>query len=192
MPLLTQGDVLRFTIGVLERLQIPYMVCGSIAAGALGNPRMTLDIDIVVQLAESRVDELCGAFPGPEFYVSSAAAREAIRYGKQFNVIHPTTGNKVDFMILGRDEWARTQLLRRCRVQLTPGLPGYSASPEDIIISKMKYHQEGGSEKHLVDSAGILAVQGARIDRGYIEHWVDHFGLTEIWDAIIQRVAANE
>ena len=191
MQLLIQGDVIRFTIDVLERLEIPYMVCGSIAAGSLGRPRMTLDIDIVIQIGASKVDELCAAFPNPEFYVSLAAARDAIRFGKQFNVIHPTSGNKVDFMILGRDEWARTQLQRRCRIQLVPGVLGFSASAEDIIISKMKYHQEGGSEKHINDSANILAVQGDRIDRAYIEHWVKEFGLAEIWDAILQSVAAN-
>lgn len=112
MPLTTQLDVLCFTIDVLERVEIPYMVCGSMAAGALGEPRMTLDIDVVVQLSVSNAERLCAEFPSPEFYVSVAAARDAIRFGKQFNAIHPETGNKVDFMILGRDPWSRARSRR--------------------------------------------------------------------------------
>jgi len=188
MPLTTQLDVLCFTIDVLERLEIPYMVCGSMAAGALGEPRMTLDIDVVVQLSVSNAERLCAEFPSPEFYVSVAAARDAIRFGKQFNAIHPETGNKVDFMILGRDPWSRAQLERRCRVTLVPSLDGYSSSPEDIIISKMRYYREGQSDKHLRDSAGVLARQGDRIDRAYIEHWATEFGVSDVWQAIVQRV----
>ncbi len=187
MPLLTQSDVLRHTIAALERTEIPYLVCGSVAAGALGEPRMTLDIDIALSLALSDVERLCAEFPSPEFYVSSITAQEAIRARKQFNVIHPETGNKVDFMMLGRDEWSRSQLERRLRVQLLPNLEGYSSSPEDVIISKMRYHREGGSEKHIRDSAGILAIQGTRLDRVYIKHWVDEFQLNDIWQAIETR-----
>ena len=189
MPILSQADVLRHTIQVLERLQIPYVVCGSFASGTLGEPRMTLDIDFVVQLTLENVDCLCSEFPDPDFYVSVAAARDAVRIRKQFNVIHPETGNKVDFMISGRDEWSRGQLERRRRVSLLPDLEGYTSSPEDIIISKMRYYKEGGSDKHLRDCAGVLAVQGELIERDYIVRWARHFELMPIWEAILRRIA---
>ncbi len=189
MPILTQADVLRHTILALEGLQIPYLVCGSVASGSLGEPRMTLDIDIVVQLTPDDVDRLCSLFPEPDFYVSVAAARDAVRVRRQFNVIHPETGNKVDFMISGRDEWSLAQLERRRRVGLLPDLEGFTASPEDIIISKMRYYKEGGSDKHLRDCAGVLAVQGELIERDYIVRWARHFDLMPIWEAILKRIA---
>ena len=192
MAITIQADVLRYVIGVLDRLQIPYLVCGSFASGSFGEPRMTLDIDIVVQLTRDSVVALCAEFSDPEFYVSLAAAQDALRSKKQFNVIHPETGNKVDFMISGRDEWSRGQLERRRLVSLLPDLQGYTASPEDIIISKMRYYKEGGSEKHLRDCAGVLVVQGETIDRDYIAQWCAHFKLTEIWQQILQRVNASD
>ena len=91
-------------------------------------------------------------------------------------------------MISGRDDWSQMQLQRAKKVQLLPDLEGNASSPEDVIISKMRYYQEGGSDKHLRDSAGVLVVQGDRIDRSYIEHWVQHFGLTAIWNAILKRI----
>ncbi len=183
-----QADFLKLAVEVLERLNIPYMLVGSYASTAWGEARFTQDIDIVVDLKASQVPELCAAFPSSEFYVSEAGALDAIRHRKQFNVIHPESANKIDFMIARPDQWGRQQLERRREAMLEPALRVQIASPEDIIISKMRYYREGQSDKHIRDSAGVLARQGERIDRAYIEHWAKEFGLTDIWQAIVQRV----
>lgn len=91
-------------------------------------------------------------------------------------------------MLPRRDEWGRNQIHRRKAVVIDKGVHVWIASPEDVIISKMRYYQEGGSDKHLRDSAGVLVIQGDRIDRSYIEHWAQHFGLIEIWNAILKRI----
>jgi hypothetical protein len=183
-----QLEFLQLAATELESLGIPWMLVGSYATSAFGEARFTQDIDIVVDLQPEHVQPLCGAFSGDEFYVSEAAATEAIRSRKQFNVIHPESGNKIDFMIPRRDEWGRNQINRRKAVVIDKGVHVWIASPEDVIISKMRYYQEGGSDKHLRDSAGVLVVQGDRIDRSYIEHWAQHFGLIEIWNAILKRI----
>lgn len=173
----------------LERQNIPWMLVGSYASSAWGEARFTQDIDIVVELRLEHVPCFCAAFSGDEFYVSEAAARDAIRARKQFNVLHPESGNKIDFMIARSDEWGRQQLSRRRTTELQPGLTVQVASPEDIIISKMRYYKEGGSDKHLRDCAGVLAVQGDLIERDYIVRWSEHFELMPIWEAIRKRMA---
>jgi hypothetical protein len=62
------------------------------------------------------------------------------------------------------------------------------ASPEDVIVKKMLSYREGGSEKHLRDIAGVLRMQGESLDRGYLQSWVERLGLTDIWQAILDRV----
>lgn len=186
-----QTDFLKLAVTVLDRLQIPYMLVGSYACSVWGVARFTQDIDIVVDLPASLIPELCHAFPAPEFYVSEAAAREALRYRKQFNVIHPASANKIDFMMARSDEWGRQQMSRWRSMPLEPDFLVRTASPEDVIISKMWYYLEGGSDKHLGDSAGILARQGSGIDREFIQNWAQQLGLTEIWNAILQRVEAH-
>ena len=183
-----QNDCLRLVIEVLERLKIPYLICGSVASAAYGEPRMTLDIDIVVDLRLGQVSDLCAEFPAPEFYVRKESAREAVLHGTQFNVVHPATGNKIDFMISGTDAWSQAQLARRQKARLFGSLDGFTASPEDIIISKMRYYHEGGSEKHLRDIAGILAVKAVNVDRDYVSQWATRFGVSDVWQAILRRV----
>ena len=105
------------------------MLVGSFASMAYGEPRLTNDIDIVVRLDLAAADRLCAAFPAPDFYVSQSAAREAVLTRGQFNVIHPPSGNKIDFMIARDDPWGRSQLARRVRKPLLPNRDTFVAAP---------------------------------------------------------------
>ena len=183
-----QADLLRRVIGILEKLNIPYMVVGSVASSAYGEPRFTLDIDIVIEIRTDQVNAFCEAFPENEYYVSPEAAMDAVCRGSQFHVIHSSSGGKVDFMIAPKDMWGRTQFSRREMRAILPDQQGYVARPEDIILSKMRYYQEGGSEKHLRDITGMLKVSGQEIDRAYVARWAEQLGVTEIWQAILRRL----
>jgi len=62
------------------------------------------------------------------------------------------------------------------------------AAPEDIIIMKMQYYRDGGSEKHLRDIAGILKISHDEVDTAYVSEWSLRLGLTDIWEIILKRV----
>lgn len=183
-----QIELLHFVIDVLEQQQIPYAVVGSLASGTWGEPRMTRDIDIVIQLPMEKVEKLCSAFPKDDFYVSQAAATEAVQRSGQFNVIHPTSGNKVDFMIAAASGWASAQLARRKRVEFGAGTAGYVAAPEDVVLGKLLYYRDGGSEKHLRDITGILATAQDTVDREYISRFAETLGVADIWQSVLERV----
>ena len=61
------------------------------------------------------------------------------------------------------------------------------ARPEDVILSKMQYYKEGGSEKHLRDIAGMLKISGENIDFGYIASMVKRLDVEDVWQAILRR-----
>ena len=182
-----QDELLRRVVEILEEQGIVYLLVGSLASGVYGEPRLTHDIDIVIEARPEQVVRLCAAFPAPDYYVSEKAAREAAASGGQFNVIHPASGNKIDFMIARHDAWGRSQISRRRREQILPDRPGYTAAPEDVILGKLWYYQEGGSEKHLRDIAAMLQVSGDQIDRQYVGHWAQQLGLMEPWQAVLDR-----
>ena len=187
-----QVDLARVVVQALEELRIPYMIVGSYGSGAWGEPRFTQDVDVVIELRYEEIEALCAKFPEADFYISSDAARQAVARGGLFNLIHSTSGNKVDFIIPRKDAWSKGQLARRRRVQIPPDLLTYVASPEDIIISKMSWYREGGSEKHLRDITGILKVSGAEVDMAYVKEWAEKLGLTEIWQAILRRLGLKD
>jgi hypothetical protein len=186
----TQLELLRYVVSTLERLRVPYAIVGSFASGIWGEPRMTLDIDVVVQLLGQQVAGLVDAFPTGEFYVSPTAADEAVRTHGQFNVIHPTSGNKVDFMVVGGSAWATAQLARRRRIELLPDFSAEVAAPDDVILGKLLYYREGGSEKHLRDIAGIMKRSGELVDPLYVRQVAEQLGAAEVWQRIVKELDA--
>jgi len=183
-----QDELLRFGVEVLERLGLRYLVTGSIATVLYGEPRFTNDIDLVVVLSATRVDEFCQSFPEPDFYVSPESARRAVNRRGQFNIIHPTSGLKLDIMVPAETPFNQSRFQRARRIKLMPDLEVSFAAPEDVIIKKMEYYREGHSEKHLRDITGILTISAGQVDRQYIAGWADRLGLNEIWLALERRV----
>jgi hypothetical protein len=172
---------------VFEDLHVPYAVVGSMASSYFGEARATNDVDIVADLAMEQAEAFVARFPEQDFYVSDAAVRQAIAVRTQFNIIHPESGLKLDVMIPVIGEHSADELKRRIRAELSEG-PAFFAAPEDVIIKKLEFYREGGSDKHLRDIAGMLRVSGSRIDRGYIEAWVRKRDVDDIWQAILARI----
>ena len=182
------SDLLQRFVDVLERLTIPYRVTGSMASIAYGEPRLTNDIDIVVQLRPGQVDALCVAFPGPDFYCSLEAARQAVQQRFQFNVLHPASGLKVDIIVASDSAFDQSRFARGQRLLINADHQAWFAAPEDVILKKLVYFQEGGSEKHLRDIVGILKVQAGQIDQTYLAEWVARLGVGEEWQLVKARM----
>jgi hypothetical protein len=184
-----QPELLKFISDILEQLDIPHMVVGSYASGFYGEPRMTQDIDIVIDPLPNQIDAIIAKLPPVDFYVSREAAMEALRTRGQFNVIDSSSAMKIDFMISRSSAWGENQLTRRVRHELMDGITTFTARPEDVILSKLLYYKEGGSEKHLRDITSMFRVSGDQIDRRYIEHWVKQLALVDEWEAVLQRIS---
>lgn len=184
--MIDQLDVLRHTVDTLDRLRIPYVIVGSYACNAYGEARQTQDIGVVVDLPDYRITDFCAAFPDP-YYLSVDAVRSAVQTNFQFNVLHPESANKIDFILPGKDEWGRGQL-ERCRsIRLLPDRDVNIASPEDVILGKMWYFSEGGSDKHLRDIVGIL--KNTPVDCDEVQRWAEKLGYSSIWETILKKLA---
>lgn len=105
-----------------------------------------------------------------------------------FNLIHPSSGNKVAFMMARTDLWGRHQMVNRRQVRITETISGIVSSPEDIILAKLLYYREGGSEKHLRDITGIIHAGRCQADRRYIDHWASELGVMDPWQLVLQRL----
>lgn len=181
---MTQAELLRHLVEVLEGLGAEYMIGGSHASMYYGEPRLTRDVDVIVALRADHLPALLGRFPANEYYVDDEAAREAIRASTQFNIIHPGSGLKIDVYVNPDTPYDRARLARRQRFPLLPGLLAYFAAPEDVILYKLLYHQQVESGMHLRDILGIIRLSGPELDERYIRHWADQLGVRGLWDRI--------
>ena len=179
-----EPDLIELFAQPLNQAGIRYLVSGSVAAMLYGEPRVTHDIDFVVFLRADDAPRLASVFPAPQFYVPPAAVilQEVARDQRgHFNLIHTKSGLKADFYTAGRDDlhaWAfrnaREYAIGENTIKLAP--------PEYVIVRKLEYYREGGSEKHLRDIRAMLAVSGEIIDQSAMEDWIARLNLKTEWE----------
>jgi hypothetical protein len=167
----------------LNWLGLRYIVSGGVAAILYGEPRFTNDVDVVLFLRYEDIPRLTEAFPSPQFYVPPAEviAAELARPSKgQFNILHVDTGFKADIYTTGRDDfnaWA----FRNSRMLEFKGETVRVAPPEYVIVRKLEFLREGGSDKHLRDIRAMLNVSGDQINRADLNDWIQRRGVSAEW-----------
>ena len=165
----------------LEDIGIVHTIGGSLAASVAGEPRSTIDIDVVAAIEEFHVDQLVGLLRHA-FYVDEASLRRAIRERSSTNLIHQATQLKVDLFVAGGTPLDTQQLARRRLVDVGGGriLPFHP--PEDILLQKLRWYQMGGrsSDRQWRDIQGIIRVQGTSLDRTYLRENAPAFGIEKL------------
>jgi hypothetical protein len=181
-----EPDLIELFVSPLEQFHFRYLLSGSVASMLYGEPRVTHDIDLVIFLRVEDINKLSQAYPSSGFYVPppEAIITEIARgEGGHFNVIHPDSGLKADFFLTSRDEfqaWAFRNVVQYKFQNTTIRL----APPEYVIVYKLKYYREGGSEKHIRDIRSMLNSSGDRIDRSTLNDWISRRGLEAEWKKV--------
>ncbi len=182
----TQTDPIAVAVRVthlLDTLGILHTIGGSIAASFAGEPRSTVDIDVVAALADHDVASLVAALT-PDFYVNEDAVRRAVRTRTSVNVIDHETMLKVDLFIAGGTPIDAEQLQRRLLVTLGDGVILPIHPPEDILLQKLRWFRLGGdvSDRQWRDVLGIVRVQALRLDVAYLRRQAAVLGVSDLLD----------
>jgi hypothetical protein len=175
-------DVLKLVAARLDAANIPYMVTGSMAANYYAVPRMTRDIDLVVELSTADADRLVTLFE--DFYLDPDAVRTAIANRAAFNAIHTASVVKVDFMVRKDSEYRREELRRRRRVILDDTTI-FVVAPEDLIISKLDWARDTRSPVQLGDVRNLLSAV-AELDSNYLTRWIARLGLEDLYREVVR------
>jgi hypothetical protein len=176
-------DVLRSVTAQLEGAGIAYMVTGSMATNYYATPRMTRDIDLVVELSERDIGRVVTLFQD-EYYVDRGMVEQAVQHHSMFNMIHNTLVVKVDCVVRKDTEYRREEFSRRRSVTVA-GQHMSIVSPEDLILSKLDWAKESRSQMQLDDVRNLLrSVRG--LDMDYLNRWVGRLGLATLYQEVRQ------
>ncbi|GIW53558.1 MAG: hypothetical protein KatS3mg081_2913 [Gemmatimonadales bacterium] len=179
-------DLISLFVLPLERLGVRYMVTGAVAAVIYGEPRLTRDVDLVLDLPPADAERIAGAFPESEFYVPPV---EVIRNQAgqpaqgHFNLIHHETGLKADCYLAGDDRLHRWAMDRRVGVRLGEDTV-WVAPIEYVILRKLQWYRDGGAARHLDDIRAMLRVSGERVERAALERWVGELQVRAEWSLV--------
>lgn len=149
------------------------MISGSLALNVYCVPKMTLDIDIVIELDPDDVSNFLEIFE-KDFYADEKTISQEIRRKGMFNVIDHRTGFKIDFIIRKDTEYRKLEFSRRTR-KLVDDVPVWMVSTEDLIISKIDWIQQLQSDRQINDIKMLLTLP--EIDREYIFSWCEKLKL---------------
>jgi len=178
-----QLDLLKLVARRLETAGIPCMLTGSLAVSYYAEPRFTRDIDLVVQIAPEKVDTIASLF-SDDFYADADAIRAAVARRGVVNLIHQDTLTKVDLIVQKAAPYHLEELDRRRSVNIED-TPVWIVSPEDLVIAKLSWLRQGGSDVHRRDAVALLESVDT-IDRTYIHAKVRELGLDELWKELAQ------
>ena len=171
-------EVLKIVARRLNEAAIPYMISGSIAANYYTVPRMTRDIDIVIELEQSDIDKFVGLFE-KDFYLNRETVTNEVSRRGMFNLIHNRYVVKIDFIVNKFSAYQQTAFSRRKQVLIEQS-PMWFVSAEDLVISKLLWAKDSHSEMQLKDVANLMETVDS-MDSGYIENWVRELGLEKIY-----------
>jgi hypothetical protein len=174
-------ELLKLVCQRLEKAGVAYMLTGSLAANFYAVPRMTRDIDIVIEIGQFDIGKFCRHFEN-DFYLTRSSIVEAVEHESIFNIIHNVSVFKVDFIIRKDSSYRDTEFQRRNQIELD-GMQIWIVSPEDLIISKLFWAKDSLSELQLRDVKNLQA-SIKKLDEKYIDHWVQKLKLNAIYERV--------
>jgi len=174
---LTEKELLIDCLQRLNRVGIPYMLTGSMVSNFWGIPRSTHDLDFVIQLPEASIPALLAEFES-DLMLDEESVRNAFKPPYQFNAIDLRSALKVDFWILQPQPFEQEMFNHRMRVKLFDEY-AWICTAEDVILHKLHWHSISPSDRQTGDAAGVVAVQGDKLDRPYLEKWAAEIGVQD-------------
>jgi len=180
---MTDASFISLFVRPLNRLRIPYLVTGGVASVVYGEPRLTRDIDLVIELRPRDARRFAEAWSAEEFYVPPVEVIEE-ESGRpahgHFKVIHHQTAMRADIYLPGNDAlnaWAFAhKVVRRIDDDEV-----FMAPIEAVILNKLRYYRMGKSDRHLRDIHQMLRISGDLVDRPELERWAARLGVEGEW-----------
>lgn len=166
----------------LQDTQTPYMLAGSFSSNLYGIPRSTKDADFVVQVDSGSIGRLIERV-GPKFIQERQLSFETVTGTHRYIVDIPELPFKIELFVLSDDPHDQQRFQRRTSARLAGELV-FVPLPEDVIITKLRWSQQGRRAKDVDDVRNILSVQGERLDFSYVYAWCDQHGTRELFDQI--------
>jgi hypothetical protein len=183
---MARSEIFNIFTSKLNEAGFPYFITGSVAAMYYGTPRLTHDVDIVLNLFGNQIKSFTALFSPDKFYIppeETLLMETSRRHRGHFNLIHLESGYKADIYLLGSDKLHHWAMERRKNVNFLSEQI-YIAPPEYVIIRKLEFYREGGSEKHLEDIGNMLSVSSRELNTDFLIPELETRGLIDIWDKI--------
>jgi hypothetical protein len=182
------SEIARVLHFIFESLNIAYYITEGVCAIAYGELRTTRDLDIVIECEPSAIMAIVTQLEAEGFYCPPSAIAD-IQAGtaRVLSVTHTQLVLNADIVLNADTDFDRSKMERRRleAIGLEESDQFWLASPEDVILAKLRWGQQSQSEKQWRDVSGVLKVQGDSLDFDYLTRWASQLELTELLQNVI-------
>jgi hypothetical protein len=179
-----QLEFIKVIASRLDSVNIPYMMTGSMAMAIYSIPRMTRDIDLVVEIEPTDVDKIVNIF-SKDCYIDRDSVRKAVDEHSMFNIIHNEWVVKADFIIRKNEEYRREEFSRRQEITIED-TSIFVVSVEDLILSKLVWGKHSQSDLQLGDVRLMISTV-SELDWKYMKKWAIILGI----DTLLNKAKEN-
>ena len=172
-------EILKIVTERLSQGHFEYMISGSMAANYYTIPRMTRDIDIVIELSNFNLTQFVGLFK-KDFFIDEDLIREEVPRKGMFNIIHRDYAIKIDFILHKGTEFQASSFERKRDVRIGD-ISISIITPEDLILAKMLWAKDSYSDLQLNDIRNIMKTV-ENLDQKYINAWVEKLDLQPVYE----------
>lgn len=168
-------EAARPLIKFLQKLGIPCYLGGSLATSIHGNPRSTIDADLVADIQPEEVETLFAQLE-TIYHAHLETIRLAVDSRDSFNLLHKEMLVKIDVFVLRHYRYERQVMDRIQALAIDVNNPNDLlpfCSVEDIILNELMWYDQGGrtSERQWSDIVIVMKVQAEALDRAYLDEW---------------------
>lgn len=175
-------DIVRDVSKKLDSASIQYMLTGSVAMNYYSLPRMTRDIDIVIQIGKEDISTIVNLFKA-DYYVEPDSIDIAIQSERLFNIIHDESFIKVDFIIRQSGIYRLEEFERRKKIEFGD-FQTFIVSKEDLILSKLLWSKKSKSEMQKRDIQNLVK---SEVDLNYLEQKLNELNLKDWYEEIMNE-----
>jgi hypothetical protein len=158
------------------------MVVGSFSTNFYGERRPTKDADLVIEFGPQTISQLAPRI-SPALRVIPQMSFETATGTTRHEIDVVGTDLKVELFHLSDDEHDQERFRRRKRQVLTDH-EAWLPTPEDVIITKLRWADRAGRKKDRNDLERVIALQHELLDWDYIHTWADRHGTRTLLDQI--------
>lgn len=172
-------DILKDISERFYKIELPFMLTGSFAMSYYATPRMTRDLDFVIELDSNSIDKLVKIVEN-DYITSFEVIEDSLLHQSMFNLIHKESLIKVDCIIRKDESYRKIEFERRQKIRLGD-FTTYIVSKEDLILSKALWMKESYSEMQIRDIKNLLSTG---CDQNYLQEYIKILGLEELFKKI--------
>ena len=183
-------EIVARVLRALNDLHVPYMIVGSLSSNMYGEPRMTKDADVVVQLGDTPLSALLEKL-GTDYQIDRQLGFETVTGTTRYHIRHVEDDFLVELFELTSDLHNQQRFERR-RETTFGGVKTYVPTAEDVLVQKLRWYRRGKPPKDIQDAENVMEVQVGHLDLAYIRRWCDEHGTRELFEELLKAVEGRK